>query len=121
MVISLRGQAGVYSGRAAPRFMLTVTNIGRLDCTVDVGPRAVEVRITSGDDRVWSTADCVSGDGTEVRRLRRGVPHVSMVDWDRHRSAPDCRAARPKAKDGTYVATARLGRLHSSEVIFHLH
>ncbi|WP_424536734.1 hypothetical protein ACOZ38_43935 [Sphaerisporangium viridialbum] len=120
LVLSLRGESEIYSGKGTPRFLLTVVNIGRLDCTVDVGPRAVEVRITSGSDRVWSTADCVSGDGSDMRRLRRGVPHVRMVDWDRHRSAPDCRSARPKAHDGTYVATARLESLKSSKVIFHL-
>ncbi|MEU8271650.1 hypothetical protein AB0B89_31385 [Sphaerisporangium sp. NPDC049002] len=120
LVISLSGSSEVYSGKGAPRFMLTVVNIGRLECTVDVGPRAVEIRITSGSDRVWSTADCVSGEGRDVRRLRRGVPHVRMVEWDRHRSAPDCRSARPKAHDGTYVATARLESLKSPKVIFHL-
>jgi hypothetical protein len=120
LVVSLRGESEVYSSKGAPRFLLTIVNLGRVDCTVDVGPRAVEVRITSGDDRVWSTADCVSGDGTDVRRMARGVPHVRMVNWDRRRSAPDCRAARPKAHDGTYVAMARLGAAKSSKVVFHL-
>ncbi|WP_248959756.1 hypothetical protein [Sphaerisporangium perillae] len=121
LVISLRGQAEVYSGKRSPRFLLTVVNTGRVDCTVDVGPRAVEIRITSGTDRVWSTADCVSGVGADLRRLERGVPHVRMVDWDRHRSAPDCRSSRPKAREGTYVAMARLGELRSPKVVFHLH
>ncbi|GAA3787005.1 hypothetical protein GCM10022226_01520 [Sphaerisporangium flaviroseum] len=120
VVLSLRGESNVYSGKGTPRFLLTVVNIGRVECAVDVGPRAVEIRITSGNDRVWSTADCVSGDGDDVRRLARGVPHVRMVNWDRRRSAPDCRSSRPKAHDGTYVATARLGSLKSPKVVFHL-
>ncbi|MEU9891341.1 hypothetical protein [Sphaerisporangium sp. NPDC051011] len=120
LVLSLRGESEVYHRKGTPRFLLAVVNTGRVDCSVDVGPRAVEVRITSGDDRVWSTADCLSGERREVRRLRRGVPHVRMVDWDRRRSAPDCRASRPKAHDGTYVATARIGTLHSPRVVFHL-
>ncbi|MET8143511.1 hypothetical protein ABZU32_24695 [Sphaerisporangium sp. NPDC005288] len=120
LVISLRGRSEVYSGGRVPRFLLTVVNIGRFDCTVDVGPRKVEVRVTSGSDRVWSTADCVSGEGTDVRRLSRGVPHVRMVGWDRRRSGPDCRAARPRAGNGTYVAAARLGALRSRKVVFHL-
>ncbi|RCG28909.1 hypothetical protein DQ384_21300 [Sphaerisporangium album] len=120
LVLSLRGEAEVYHRKGTPRFLLAVVNTGRVDCSVDVGPRAVEVRITSGDDRVWSTSDCLSGERKEVRRLRRGVPHVRMVDWDRHRSGPDCRASHPKAHDGTYVAMARLGTLRSPKVIFHL-
>lgn len=120
LVLSLRGGAGVYADKGKPEFLLTLVNIGRIDCAVDVGPRAVEVRITSGTDRVWSTADCVSGDRIDVRRLQRGVPYVRTIGWDRHRSAPDCRADRPKAKHGTYVARARLSTLKSPKVVFHL-
>ncbi|GGK80154.1 hypothetical protein Sme01_45550 [Sphaerisporangium melleum] len=120
LVVGLVTEAEVYAGGRAPSFLLTVVNLGRSGCTVDVGPRAVEVRVTSGADRVWSTADCVSGEGADVRRLERGVPHVRTVGWDRRRSAPDCRAARPEARRGTYVATARLGPLKSSKVVFHL-
>ncbi|GII77519.1 hypothetical protein Sru01_25010 [Sphaerisporangium rufum] len=120
LVLSLHRDAKIHPARAGSGFLLTVVNVGRAECAVDVGPRAVEVRITSGDDRVWSTADCLSGDGTRVRRLRRGVPYVQQIDWDRRRSAPDCRAARPRARAGTYVARARLGGLASPEVVFHL-
>ncbi|GII63704.1 hypothetical protein Skr01_37890 [Sphaerisporangium krabiense] len=120
LVLSLHGESEVYTGKGAPAFMLTLVNTGRVDCAVDVGPRAMEVRITSGDDRVWSTADCLSGERKEMRRLRRGVPHLRAIRWDRHRSAPDCHAARPKARPGTYVAQARLGVLRSPKVVFHL-
>ncbi|MFC4591320.1 hypothetical protein [Sphaerisporangium corydalis] len=120
LVLGLRGESEVYAKKGTPRFLLTVVNIGRVECTVDVGPRAVEIRIVSGTDRVWSTADCVSGDGVDVRHLRRGIPHVRTVGWDRRRSAPDCRSARQKARDGTYVAMARLGPLRSAKVVFHL-
>ncbi|WP_214413250.1 hypothetical protein [Sphaerisporangium fuscum] len=121
LVLSLHGDSEVYSGGRRPRFMLSLVNIGQVECALDIGPRAVEMRITSGDDRVWSTADCVSGDHTEMRRLRRGIPEVKIISWDRHRSAPDCRAARPLARPGTYVAAARLGSLTSTKVVFHLH
>ncbi|MDH2429214.1 hypothetical protein [Sphaerisporangium sp. TRM90804] len=121
LVVSLQGEARVYAGKRTPRFLLTVVNTGRLPCTVDLGPTAVETRITSGADRVWSTADCLSGEREEIKRLRRGVPHVSTVAWDRRRSAPHCGAPRTKARKGTYVAMARLGAAKSHKVVFHLH
>ena len=83
--------------------------------------RALEMRITSGSDRVWSSADCVGGDGaTKLHRLERGVPFVRSISWNRHRSGKDCSAAHPEAKAGTYVATAVAGSLTSEKTVFHL-
>ena len=88
--------------------------------TADVGPRTMEVRITSGEDRIWSTSDCVSGEATEIKQLQRGVPWVRSLDWDRRRSSNDCRTGSPAAWPGTYVAAARMGKLRSPMGVFHL-
>ncbi|MEO3813368.1 hypothetical protein ABGB17_30590 [Sphaerisporangium sp. B11E5] len=120
LVLSLHAESRVYAAGRTPSFLLTVVNTGHLSCAVDLGRRAVETMITSGGDRIWSTTDCVSGPGRDMHTLRRGVPHVTEVRWDRRRSGPDCHSERPRARPGTYVATARLGALRSHELIFHL-
>jgi hypothetical protein len=80
----------------------------------------MEIRITSGADRIWSTADCVSGEGSEVKELQRGVPYVRSLEWDRRRSSPDCRSTPPAALPGTYVAVARMGKMRTNKGVFHL-
>ncbi|TDC08550.1 hypothetical protein E1267_09810 [Nonomuraea longispora] len=121
LVLSLQiGKEQIYAGDARPTFLVTLVNTGPVMCTADVGPRAMEIRITSGADRIWSNADCVSGSGTEVEELQRGVPHVRSVEWDRRRSSADCRATSATALPGTYVATARMGELRSGKGVFHL-
>ncbi|MFG1704882.1 hypothetical protein ACFLIM_16980 [Nonomuraea sp. M3C6] len=121
LVLSLQGgKEQIYSGGARPTFMVTLVNTGPVMCTADVGPRAMEIRITSGADRIWSTADCVSGAGSEVKQLQRGVPYVRSLEWDRRRSSADCRATPPAALPGTYVTTVRMGGLHSTKGVFHL-
>ncbi|MFG1697781.1 hypothetical protein [Nonomuraea sp. NPDC049309] len=122
LVLSLQGSGKepIYSGDARPSFLVTLVNTGPVMCTADVGPRSMEIRITSGTDRIWSTADCVSGEGTEIKQLRRGVPYVRMLEWNRRRSSSDCRAEPPAALPGTYVAIARLGKLRSHKGVFHL-
>ncbi|MEO3874263.1 hypothetical protein ABGB18_36155 [Nonomuraea sp. B12E4] len=121
LVLSLQGgKEQIYAAGSRPNFIVTLVNAGPAMCTIDVGPRALEIRITSGADRIWSTADCVSGDGAEIKELERGVPHVRVLDWDRRRSSADCRSIQQVALPGTYVATARLGGLRSSKGIFHL-
>jgi hypothetical protein len=121
LVLSLQGgKEPIYTGEAHPTFLITLVNTGPAMCKADVGPRAMEVRITSGADRIWSTADCVSGVGSEVKELQRGIPYVRSLDWDRRRSSPDCRATPPLALPGTYVATVRMGKLRTVKGVFHL-
>jgi len=120
LVIALQSGQEVYGKDATPTFLLTVVNTARTECTVDVGPRALEMRVTSSGERIWSTADCVAGPGVERQTLERGVPYIRIIKWDRHRSGTDCKSKRPRATAGTYVATAYAGELKSSRVVFRL-
>ncbi len=120
LVIGMQGKQEIYADGAQPNFLITVVNTGPVMCKADVGPRAMEIRITSGEDRIWSTSDCVSGAGTEVKELERGVPYVRSLDWDRRRSSGDCRTDPPNALPGTYVVMARMGKLKSPKGVFHL-
>jgi hypothetical protein len=121
LVLSLQGgKEPIYAGGSEPQFLVTLVNTSSVMCTADVGPRAMEIRITSGADRIWSTADCVSGDGTEVRQLQRGVPYVRSLAWNRRRSSPGCRGTTAMALPGTYVVMVRMGKMRSSKGVFHL-
>lgn len=94
----------VYDGGSNPEFKVTVVNIAEQTCTVDVGPEAMELRLHSGDDRVYSTADCVEGEATEERQLSQGRPHEYTLTWERDRSFTDCRDSSAKAQAGWYTA-----------------
>ncbi|TMR89643.1 hypothetical protein EJK15_59600, partial [Nonomuraea basaltis] len=121
LVLSLQGgKDQVYAGDVQPSFIVMLVNAGPVMCVADVGPRAMEIRITSGADRIWSSADCVSGVGTDMKQLQRGVPYVRTLTWDRTRSSNECRQAPPAALPGTYVATVRLGELRGGKNVFHL-
>ncbi|SNT23802.1 hypothetical protein SAMN05216276_10302 [Streptosporangium subroseum] len=120
LVLNMADQGEVYAPGSQPRFVLTLVNIGDEMCTVDVGPRGMEVRITSGNDRVWSSADCVGGEIDNIRKLERGIPYVREVEWDRRRSGTDCKADQVVARPGTYVAVARAPGLRSPKTVFHL-
>lgn len=120
LVLSMQGKQDVYAQGVQPNFIITLVNTGPVMCSADVGPRSMEVRITSGEDRIWSTADCVSGEANEMKQLQRGVPFVRSLDWDRRRSSSDCRTDPPTALPGTYVAVARMGKLKSPMGVFHL-
>ena len=120
LVLSMQGKQDVYASGVQPNFLISLVNTGPVMCSADVGPRSMEVRITSGEDRIWSNSECVSGEATEVQRLQRGVPFVRSLNWDRRRSSSDCRTDPPAALPGTYVAVARMGKLKSPMGVFQL-
>ncbi|MBP2708108.1 hypothetical protein JOL79_30450 [Microbispora sp. RL4-1S] len=120
LVLAVQSGQDVYSKGVMPTFLVTMVSTGRLDCTVDVGPRTLEMRVLSGGERIWSTADCVAGSGVDRQMLQRGIPYVRTIRWDRHRSGTQCDAKRPAADAGTYIVTAHAGQIKSSKVVFHL-
>lgn len=94
----------IYGAGANPGFRITVVNTEEPTCTVDVGGQAMEIRVHSGSDRVFSTADCVEGEGRQERQLSRGVPHEYTFTWERERSFEDCRESTSAAQPGWYRA-----------------
>lgn len=94
----------VYGAGSNPGFKITVVNTGEQTCTVDVGGESMEVRIHSGDDRIFSTADCLKGESAQKRQISRGVPHEYTVNWERERSFKDCGDSASTAKPGWYRA-----------------
>lgn len=117
VVVSFAATKGTYAGKDLPRFQLIVVNTGQRACTFGVGPKELDVRITSGSDRLWSSAQCARGSGSSIQMLRRGIPYVGTLAWDRRRG---CSGKRPVARPGTYVATVKAGKIKVKKQVFQL-
>ncbi|GAA0334602.1 hypothetical protein NE235_14225 [Actinoallomurus spadix] len=115
VVVGLTSTKDVYQDKEHPRFRISVVNTGHRPCTFDVGAKALRLRITSGSDRVWSSDRCADRPASDLRVLRRGVPYIADVDWDRTRCGGDSRA-RP----GTYVVAAKSGGVRTQSQVFRL-
>ncbi|TDD68248.1 hypothetical protein E1293_37225 [Actinomadura darangshiensis] len=100
LVVNMSAAENTFAGAERPEFRVTVVSIGKGSCTFDTG--TLDVRITSGSDRIWSSAECRKG-GAPKETLKRGIPYVDNVTWDRERG---CKGATP-ARPGTYVATLK--------------
>ncbi|WP_067606305.1 hypothetical protein [Nocardiopsis listeri] len=96
-----------YGADTDPGFKVSVVNVGEQTCTVDVGPEALELIVHSGEDRIYSTADCVEGKATQERQLEQGRPHDYTITWERDRSFTDCRSTSSRAQAGWYKANLR--------------
>jgi len=108
----------VKAGKKA-EFEISVTNEGDHSCTVDVGARSREVVITSGSDRIWSSADCAeSDDESNLVLLRPGTANVGAVKWSGERSNEQCSKGLPEPRPGNYKANVTLGEAEGTEVAF---
>jgi hypothetical protein len=112
LVVNMSAQQSTYSGSERPEFRVTVVYTGQGACKFDT--RSLDVRITSGSDRIWSSAGCRRGTAAK-ETLRRGIPYVDTVVWDRTRGCKGNAVARP----GTYVARLK-GATTGGKQIFRL-
>jgi hypothetical protein len=112
LVVTMSADGDAYAASRRPEFRVTVVNAGAGACTFDTG--SLDVRITSGTDRIWSSARCRRGKAPK-KTLQRGVPYVDNVVWNRGRG---CKGGTP-VRPGTYVAT--LKGTDAKKLIFRLH
>jgi hypothetical protein len=121
LVVSARADAQAYPGGRRPVLTIGVATRGSAPCTFDVGQANREIRVTSGNDRVWSSDDCSPGGSRQVVTLRPGAAPTSFsVTWSRKRSAPGCPSGTREAAAGTYRVVGRFADILSEPDSFTL-
>ncbi len=91
---------------------VSVTNTGAADCTRDLsGPLQVFSVWTAAGARVWSTADCFPGEGTDVRTLTAGQTVHYNIKWAGTTSTPGCATPRLPVPAGRYQVRVSIGSL----------
>ena len=103
-----------YQPGATPRFTVSAISGQVRPCRFNMGTKFVAVVITAAGRRIWSSADCVSGGGSNVIVLTRGVPAVLHLSWDRRTSSAGCGGARPLVPAGEYQVAAVAGPVQSA-------
>jgi hypothetical protein len=121
VVVNLVKTKDEFTGKEHPQFRLSVVNTGQQACTLDVGPKQLQILIGSGPYQVWSSARCLADSGSSIQMLPRGIPYVAGVEWDRTRSVSGaCSGHRDRVAPGTYVAIAKEGKIKSRRQVFRL-
>lgn len=89
-------------------FNLSLINGGPRSCVVEVTADTFELKVTSGSDRIWSTADCAKS----VKSIKRTIGPEKSVEWqltwDGKRSVKGCKTRSEVPRPGTYSASAQL-------------
>jgi hypothetical protein len=98
----LAGSQTQFAPGENPAFTITLTHVGRKPCLVDASTAVQELVITSGTDRIWSSADCPAP--PQDLLMAPGDVWPVTVTWNRERSGPGCAEGLPPTQPGTYSA-----------------
>lgn len=118
--VSATTDALSYSTGANPVLTMTITNNGAEPCDVNVGTSQMEFIITSGSDRIFSSADCQQASEDLLKTVKPKSVETAKFSWERQRSAPGCAEVPSNPNPGTYMFSARLGGVISESTVFDL-
>ncbi|MEA5155455.1 hypothetical protein [Raineyella sp.] len=104
--VALSGGSGAGIGQQTT-FTVQLTNGSSSPCRIGVDKSLVEMKIVSGSDRIWSTADCDGWLPTKSSAEVKAGESLSVdVGWPGRRSYPGCKLGSKAISAGTYVVTA---------------
>ena len=85
---------------------LELRSIESAACTWEVNRNSVAVKVTSGDDRIWTSQECPAAMPTRPVVLRSAKATTIDVTWSGRRSDPDCSRTTLWALPGYYHLSA---------------
>ncbi|HWG13141.1 MAG TPA: hypothetical protein VG268_07715 [Streptosporangiaceae bacterium] len=109
-----------YGSAATPAFQVDIVSTDAATCTLDTGPAALRLVVLHGTSVAYNSATCLHGAQKHVTSLRRGVPVVTSMTWDKHDTAPGCPTTVLAASNRTYAAVAQAGGAQSPRSSFRL-
>ena len=89
-------------------------------CTFTVSSKSVVLKVTSGQDRIWSSQDCRKAIPTRTVAVRSAVATTVRVSWSGRRSDTGCTRTTAWAEPGYYHALAAALGSEPSDVQFQL-
>ena len=119
-MLTLLPSKASYGPHEMPAFQIDVVSTDNATCDFGIGPRSLRVVVTHGSQLAWNSGACLQDAAPRVTRLRRGVPIVVPVVWNRHLNAGGCSASVLAASQRTYVAAAQSGVVESPGQAFRL-
>jgi hypothetical protein len=120
IVLTLVASKASYSPHDLPVFQIDVVSTSAATCMIDTGPGALRVVVLHGGQVAWNSGACLHGASRHVISLRRGVPVVTSIGWNRHLTVTGCPATVMAATNRTYTAVAQAAGAQSPGQAFRL-
>jgi hypothetical protein len=82
--------------------VLDISSLTTPACTWTLSGRTMALKITSGNDLIWTTSECPRAIPTQDLVVRQADPTRVKLTWDARRSEPGCPVRTEWALPGTY-------------------
>jgi hypothetical protein len=82
--------------------VLDISSVETPACTWTLSGKTLALKITSGQDLIWSTTQCAKAIAKQDLVLRQTTPTRVKLTWDARRSEPGCPVQTEWALPGTY-------------------
>lgn len=102
------------------RFRLDLTTTSTPACTWKVSPRSLVVKLTSGNDRIWSSQDCPAAIPEKGVVVRKDHPAKVYIGWRGQRSDSTCSRTTSWAQPGWYHVNAAAFGAEPTDLQFEL-
>lgn len=99
-------------------YALSLINGGKEDCVLTLDADHFELKIYSGTDRIWSTADCAKQVKAVEKTVKPEQAYEWKMTWSGSRSAEKCAVDKGPIRPGTYVATAQFKGAEPTQHVF---
>jgi hypothetical protein len=103
---------------ATQSFKVGVKNTGGQPCVLNLSATNFSLSVTSGTDRIWSTADCAKWVPAKKQTLKAQQSYEFSIEWGVLRSGEGCKEVKGKLNPGTYVAQAVFADTVKSRQVF---
>lgn len=120
IVLTLLASKASYGPHELPAFQIDVVSTDTSACVFNASPQSLRVVVTHGGQLAWSSGACLHDAAARVTRLRRGVPEVVPVVWNRRLTVSGCPTTVMAASPRTYAAMAQSGAVNSPSEPFRL-
>jgi hypothetical protein len=82
--------------------VLDISSLETPACTWTISGKTLALKITSGNDLIWTTTECARAIPQQDLVLRQAQPTRVKLTWDARRSEPGCPVRTAWALPGTY-------------------
>jgi hypothetical protein len=106
IVLTLSVGKPAYARGVQPAFLIDIVSTDAATCAFDTGRKSLRIVITGGTRATWDSGACLRGATAHVEHLRRGVPAVASIVWDRRLRPAGCTTPEIAAPPGQYQAMA---------------
>jgi hypothetical protein len=115
----LSTDSDTYTAGQSPKLVGTFRNPSSTPCTLASAAANENWRITSGNDKIWSTKGCSTSTASAQLKIKAGGSKTVSITWDGHRLETGCTEGSA-ALPGEYVLRGKLDGVTGQPAVFHI-